>query len=83
MALPLKIDTGAIGLRDAIRDLGREIGMRRNLYPKWIANRTIERDTAEFRLSCAEALYGFLKAHEERLLVMWNEGPPPSTAKED
>lgn len=48
-------------LKDLRQEIGRELGMRRNLYPKWIAQKRIYPTPAAHQLRCMEALYGYLK----------------------
>jgi len=54
-----------------IRDVGRELGMRRTMYPKWIAAGRMKQDDADQRLACADALYRFLKENRAALSTLY------------
>lgn len=57
----MAIDPKTISLDDQIKEVGRELGMRRATYPKWIGNRMTQAE-ADQRIAAMEAAYGTLKA---------------------
>jgi hypothetical protein len=57
-------DADGVPLSDALAELKRELGQRRRLYPRWIAQGTLEKAEAQRRL---ERLKRALRAVEEQL----------------
>ena len=50
-----------ISLEDQIKSVGREIGLRRAVYPRFILSKKLTKEQAEHELACMEAVYGTLK----------------------
>ena len=48
-------------LDDQIRCVGREIGLRRNVYPKFLASGRITQEKADHEIAAMEAVYETLK----------------------
>ena len=48
-------------LDDQIRCVGREIGLRRNVYPKFLASGRITQEKADYEMAAMEAVYETLK----------------------
>ncbi len=51
-------------LKDLRQEIGRELGIRRALYPKWIKQKRIYPIPAAHGIHVMEAIYGYLKALE-------------------
>lgn len=49
-------------LDEQIKSVGREIGLRRNVYPRFILSKKITAEKAEYEIACMEAVYATLKA---------------------
>ncbi len=58
--------TEIYSLQDQIREVGRELGMRRNVYPKWVAAGRMTQAQADKQLGAMDAAYATLKALAER-----------------
>lgn len=56
----------APSLDDQIKEVGREIGMRKNVYPKWVAAKRMSQADMDRRIATMEAAYATLKACKER-----------------
>jgi hypothetical protein len=52
--MPVTID-------DMIRDAGRELGMRRAVYPKWVQSNRLSQEKADHQIACMDAIYAQLK----------------------
>ena len=55
------MDEHLITLDDQIRSVGREIGLRRSVYPRFVANKKLTQEKADYELACMEATYSTLK----------------------
>lgn len=53
-----------ITLKDMTKEIGRELGMRRSLYPKWVAAKRMSQDEADTRIAVMDAVYQTLKNFE-------------------
>ncbi len=53
-------------LDEQIRCIGREIGMRRNVYPRFVAKGTMKPEKADYELKCMETVYETLKRLKEQ-----------------
>ncbi len=53
-----------IPLADQIRCVGREIGLRRNVYPKWVASGRMKQQDADREIAAMEAVLATLKGLE-------------------
>jgi hypothetical protein len=53
-------------LDEQIKEVGREIGMRKNVYPKWVASGRLSQAQADKQLAAMEAAYASLKSLRER-----------------
>jgi hypothetical protein len=51
-----------VSLADQIRCVGRELGMRRTVYPKFIASGRMKQDEADREIERMDAVYATLKA---------------------
>jgi hypothetical protein len=49
-------------LDEQIRDIGRELGMRRSCYPRWVASGKLKKETADHQIACMEDVYALLKS---------------------
>lgn len=54
-----------IPLADQIRCVGREIGLRRNVYPKWVASGRMKQQDADREIAAMEAVLATLKGLQE------------------
>lgn len=50
-----------ITLDDQIKCVGREIGLRRAVYPRFVLSKKLTQDEANHQLACMEAVYATLK----------------------
>jgi hypothetical protein len=50
-----------VSLPDQIAEIERELGMRKRLYPNWIARGTLKQATADHQLRVMEAVLATLK----------------------
>lgn len=50
-----------ISLQDQIREVGRELGMRRGTYPKWVKAHRMTQEEADQRITTMAAVYETLK----------------------
>ncbi len=53
-----------IPLAEQIRCVGREIGLRRNVYPKWVASGRMKQQDADREIAAMEAVLATLKGLE-------------------
>lgn len=51
-----------VSLDDMIRCAGRELGIRRTVYPKFIASGRMKQDEADREIARMDAIYATLKA---------------------
>ena len=58
-------------LDEQIRCVGREIGMRKNVYPKFLKSGRITQEKADYEIACMEQVYQTLK----RLRELEKAGP--------
>lgn len=58
--------TDRVPLADQVKEAGRELGMRRNVYPKWVEAGRMEQCEADLRLAGMEAIHRTLKWLEGR-----------------
>ena len=49
-------------LGDLIACVGREVGLRKNVYPKWVASGRMDADKSADELAKMQAVYDLLKA---------------------
>ncbi len=54
-----------VSLRHQIAEIEREIGLRKNVYPRWITSGKIRRGEAELHMERIEAALATLKAIQE------------------
>lgn len=54
-----------IPLAEQIRCVGREIGLRRNVYPKWVASGRMKQQDADREIAAMEAVLATLKGLQE------------------
>lgn len=52
-------------LKDQIAEVGREIGLRKNVYPKFVASKRMTQAEADWHIARMEAAYRTLKGLEE------------------
>ena len=57
--------TDAISLKDQLRCVGRELGLRRNVYPKWVAKGRMTQEKADHEIATMEAVYETFKRMEK------------------
>jgi len=50
-----------IPIADQIKCVGREVGLRRNVYPKWVAQGRMTQTAADAEIEAMEAAYATLK----------------------
>lgn len=50
-----------ISLADQIKEAGRELGMRRATYPKWVKSGRMTQAEADQRIAGMDAIYATLK----------------------
>lgn len=65
-----------LSLSEQIAEVGREIGMRKGVYPKWVASGKLTQAVADRQIACMEAAYATLKwllAHETQIKHMLKE----------
>jgi hypothetical protein len=65
--------TTRVILAEQIAEVGRELGLRRNVYPKWIAAGKLSQALADRQIACMEAAYETLKwlgKNEDRIKAM-------------
>ena len=55
-----------VSLQEQVREVGREVGMRKNVYPKWVAAGRLTQAQADKQIAAMEAAYATLKACQER-----------------
>lgn len=48
-------------LAEQLREVGREIGLRKNVYPRFVANGKMTQAEADRHIECLEAVYATLK----------------------
>lgn len=48
-------------LDEQIKCVGREIGLRRNVYPKFVKSKRMTQAEADYQIACMEAVYETLK----------------------
>lgn len=61
-----------IPLKDQLACVGRELGMRKGTYPKWVASGRMSQDDADKELARIDAVYKTLKwleANREKVLM--------------
>lgn len=66
-----------VSLADQIKDVGREIGMRKAVYPKWIVSGKMSQDTADKQLAAMSEVYATLKWLEANKVLMSSIGLDP------
>jgi hypothetical protein len=52
-------------IEDQIKDVGREIGMRRAFYPRWVASGKLTQAQADHQIACLDDIYAHLKLLKE------------------
>ena len=52
-------------LENQVRAVGRELGMRRSVYPKWVRAGRMSQGEAEFQIQAMDAAYETLKRLKE------------------
>jgi hypothetical protein len=45
-----------VSIEDQIKDVAREIAMRRNVYPKWVAAKRMTQQAADRQIAAMEAV---------------------------
>ncbi len=45
----------------AVKSVGREVGMRKNVYPKWVRSGRMTQEQADQEQAAMEEAYGFLR----------------------
>lgn len=73
--LNLNPDIEGITLDQMLREVGRELGLRRSRYPQWVQRRQMTIDEANSRIACMSALYAKLKRELQQ--------PQPDTLAQD
>ena len=71
-----------IGTRKLIlSEIARELALRRNVYPRWIANKKLKRDEANKRVALLQCAYDYIQQHmrENDLLEYTGEPFGPSS----
>ena len=72
-----------VALLDQVKAVGREVGLRRNVYPTRVARMSMDQATADREIAAMEAAYRTLQwvlRHRDRLLELapeLREGAPP------
>lgn len=56
------MDPRQIPLARMMQEAGQEIGMRKKVYPGWIANGRYTQEKADEKIAAMQAIYGTLKA---------------------
>lgn len=59
----------AISIDDMIRDVGRELGMRKACYSRWVASGKLTQDKADHQIACMDAVYALLKKLKDGITV--------------
>lgn len=52
-------------LQQTINELKRELGVRRGVYPGWVANGKLTQQAADYRIACIEEAIGSLESIQE------------------
>jgi hypothetical protein len=60
-----------------IRDVGREIAMRRSCYPRWVASGKMIQAQADHQIACMSDVYEMLKLLKETGGVYLADAPKP------
>ena len=63
----------AIPLKDQIAEVGRELGMRKGVYAKWVASGKMTQEDSDRRIALMDAVYRTLKwleANREKVLMV-------------
>ena len=55
-----------VSLDDQIKSVGRELGMRRATYPRWVKSGRMTQDEANREIERMDAVYATLKALQSR-----------------
>lgn len=55
-----------VPLSEQIREVGREVGLRRNVYPRWVAQKRLTQADADRQIANMEAAYQTLKQLAEK-----------------
>lgn len=63
----------AIPLSDQIKEVGRELGMRKGVYPKWVASGRMTQEEADLHIARLDAVYRTLKWLETHRYTVVNE----------
>lgn len=50
-----------VSIEDQIREVAREIAMRRNVYPKWVEGKRMKQEAADRQIANMEAVIETLK----------------------
>ena len=59
-----------IPIEQQIAAVAREIAMRKNVYPKWVANGRMKQEKAEHEIAAMEAVIETIKRHRAALAVV-------------
>jgi hypothetical protein len=51
---------------ELVRSVGRELGMRRGAYPKWVASGRMTQAEADREIACMDKIYEIVKALEAK-----------------
>lgn len=61
-----------IPLKDQIAEVGKELGMRKGVYAKWVASGRMTQEDSDRQIARMDAVYKTLKwleAHREKVLM--------------
>lgn len=64
------MSAGKITLGEQVAEIGRELGLRRGVYPKWVADGKLSQALADRQIECMDAAYKTLKwlhANEQKI----------------
>lgn len=56
-----------------IKEIRRELEVRRRVYPKWINSGRITQSTANHRIACLQSTLGYLQGQQKDLFSGSNE----------
>jgi hypothetical protein len=71
-----------VSIADQIKEVGRELGLRRGVYPKFVARGSMTQQEADAAIAKIEAAYATLKwveKHRDRLKQLAPELDPSSS----
>ncbi len=62
-----------IPLKDQIAEVGKELGMRKGVYKKWVESGRMTQEASDLQIARMDAVYKTLKwleAHRDRVLML-------------